>query len=285
MPGHTAMIEGLTISGGSDNGGGVLNDHATLSISHCSILGNHTPNSGYGGGLYNDGSGGSATLTLTNSIVNDNLAGHDNFDSYGYGGGLYNDGGFGGNATLTITNSTVSSNGAGNRSFPPFPSGYGGGIYNGGTLTITNSTISDNSVGLAGGGISNGGTLTIINSTISGNSAFGMHDGKIYGYNGGISNGGTLTITNSTLSGNSAPQSGGGIGNSGMLTIGGTVLINAAPIGINIFNNGGTVTSLGYNLCNDDGGGFLTARATRSIPTQCSARSRITAARPSLMSR
>jgi hypothetical protein len=259
MPGYTAMIEGLTISGGGDNGGGILNDHATLSINGCAILRNHTPNSGYGGGIYSDGSGGSATLTLMNSIVDGNLAGNDNFDSYGYGGGIYNDG-FGGKATLTITNSTVSNNRAGNRSFPPFPSGYGGGVYNGGTLTITNSTISGNSVGFDGGGISNGGMLTIINTTISGNSAFGMHDGKIYGYDGGISNGGTLTITSSTLSGNSAPESGGGIGNSGILTIGSTVLINTAPIGINIFNNGGTVTSLGYNLCNDDGGGFLNAR-------------------------
>ena len=32
MPGHTAMIEGLTIRDGSGNGGGVLNDHATLTM-------------------------------------------------------------------------------------------------------------------------------------------------------------------------------------------------------------------------------------------------------------
>ena len=35
-------------------------------------------------------------------------------------------------------------------------------------------------------------------------------------------------------------------------------IFNAGASGENIFNNGGTVTSYGYNLSSDDGGGFLT---------------------------
>ena len=36
------------------------------------------------------------------------------------------------------------------------------------------------------------------------------------------------------------------------------IILNAGGSGENIFNDGGTVTSLGYNLSSDDGGGYLT---------------------------
>ena len=36
------------------------------------------------------------------------------------------------------------------------------------------------------------------------------------------------------------------------------VILNAGASGENIFNDGGTVTSQGYNLSSDDGGGYLT---------------------------
>ena len=91
----------------------------------------------------------------------------------------------------------------------------------------------------------------MINSTLSGNSV-------IQGGGGGISNGANLTVTNSTLSGNSADlYGGGGIWNIGTAQIGNTVL-NAGEFGGTILNDGGTVTSLGYNLASDDGGGVLT---------------------------
>ena len=95
------------------------------------------------------------------NIVNGNAAVHTGiFDSGGTGGGISSISG-----RVTITNSIVSNNVAGTEDGPPFPAGYGGGISNAGTLTITNSTISGNSAGLVGGGISNGGSLTITNST------------------------------------------------------------------------------------------------------------------------
>jgi hypothetical protein len=207
MPGHNVTIEDLHITGGDDvYGGGVLNDHANLTISNCSLTANDSTY-GYGGAIYSDGSGGNATLAVLNSsiidnhaaqagggiyndtatvslincIISSNTAAYTNFKNaaYGDGGGLYNSGG-----TLTITNSTVSNNLAGVTD--PFPAGFGGGIYSSGSLTITNSTISGNQSYLNGGGIS-GGPLTITNSTISGNITSSEHDGQPYGRGGGIS--------------------------------------------------------------------------------------------------
>ena len=277
--GKDVTISRLTVTNGLPPdylGGGIYNDHATLTVSSCIISGNSTIN-GIGGGIFNDQGtltvssstlsgnsswmggginnnwfgGGSATVTITNSTLSGN--------SGTYGGAIMNEDG-----TLTLSNSTVSGN-----STPPGPYA-GGGIYNGGfsgpaTLAINNSTLNGNSAP-QGGGIVNdlGGTLTITNSTLSGNSAGGY---PIYIYNGlggGIYNAQTLTIINSTLSGNSADDHGGGIyltspvGNA-ILKIGDTIL-NAGSSGGNIYNDGAAaVTSLGYNLSSDNGGGYLTA--------------------------
>jgi hypothetical protein len=176
-------------------------------------------------------------LTITNGIAGG-----------GVGGGIYNGG------TLTITNSTLSSN----------SSRYGGGIYNDhATLTLSNCTLSGNSATYFGGVVYNDhATLTLSNCTLSGNSATYFGGGIL---NDGDSGGATLTITNSTLSGNSAGYRGGGIFNTGVrgvatLDITNTILNRAGGSGENIYNYaGGTVTSDGYNLSSDDGGGFLTA--------------------------
>jgi len=108
-----------------------------------------------------------------------------------------------------------------------------------------NSTISGNSAKTSGRGIS--GDATVENSTISGNSA-GTSGGGIY-------NNSSLYVTLSTITGNSAP-SGGGIYNVGSVEVSNTIL-NAGASGENIFNDGGTVTSEGYNLSSDAGGGYL----------------------------
>ena len=241
MPGHTAVIEGLTISGGEGDGGaGGIANGGTLTINNC-IVRNNVAFRGHGGGIINDG-----TLTIVNSIIRNNLATVDFMFNGGSAGGILNFG------TLTISNSAVTGNATASGLSMI---GGGGGIANGGPLTITNSTISGNSANFTGGGISNGGgSLTIINSTVSGN--FVNQDG------GGITNSGLLTISNSTLSDNRAQNGvGGGIYNTGSnarLEIGNTILKVGAS-GANIFNNGGTVTSRGYNLSSDNGGGFLSA--------------------------
>jgi hypothetical protein len=310
LPGHTDTIQGLKIRGGSGvNGAGILNDHAILSVNNCAISENVTASFGDGGGIYNDGSGGSATLTiidcdiagnraynagggifngaansdsatmsLWNTSVHENLAAFSNFPfgGGGTGGGIANSGS---GANMTLTNCTVNGNLAG---IPdPFPAGAGGGITNSGTLTIIVSTIKNNQGTVQGGGITNSGTLTITSSTVSDNGVSGQHDGVGWGDGGGIMNFGTLTFINSTLSNNFATDAGGGIYGSGAITnstisdnranhegggifatggieIGNTIL-KAGTFGANIVSNPGTVTSRGYNLSSDDGGGFLTA--------------------------
>ena len=252
-PSHTAEIDGLTITGGSlvGNGGGISSG-ATLTISNCAISGNSITADGVeysGAGIYNVG-----TMTIVNSTVNNNQALIVGFLPP-FGGGISNDGG-----TLTIQNTTISENTVAG-------SGWGGGVYNAGSLTAINSTIRGNT-GSTGGGIFGG--ATIINCTISGNSAL-FEGGGIYGggtisnctisgnrttvghgRGGGISGAGT--ITNSTISDNLAIN-GSSICATGTVQLGDTILNSGA----NIFVLGsGTVTSHGYNLSDDDGGGFLT---------------------------
>jgi Right handed beta helix region len=285
----TLTILNSTISGNASyggaigcfsSGGGLYNGGGTLTITNSVVSNNYSgqPSGppfpcGDGGGISNFGK-----LTITDSTISDNTAGI-------HGGGIYNAG------VVTITGSTVSGNmGVGTHDGEGW--GEGGGIYNTGSMTITNSTLSNNVATRSGGGIN--GSPTISNSTISGNEAFD-EGGGIYGSpividctisgnsvhyrGGGIS--GSPTITNSTISGNSADNGGGGISGGGIIRhstvtgntggAGGNILVAGSQLeigntilktgtsGANIVNNGGTVTSHGYNLSDDNGGGFLTA--------------------------
>ena len=264
MPGHSVEIDGLTIFGGhitGGNGGGILNDNSTLTIAHCSVSGNAIASfsgNNFGGGIHNSG-----TMTLNQVSVNSNNAPPPAIPS---GGGISNTG------TIIIIAGTVQ----GNMGFFS-----GGGIYNTGMMTVTGSTISSNQLGNpghfggSGGGIVNYGTMTIQDSTISGNTALG---GDLQGGDGGGISGDNNTITNSTITGNSAHH-GGGIAGGGniahttfstnsasiaggalyltsSLELGNTIL-KAGASGVNIFNNGGSLITHGYNVCSDNGSGFL----------------------------
>jgi predicted outer membrane repeat protein len=272
-----ATISGLTIRNGAS---GIDNPGSTLTVRNCVISGNS-------GGIDNG-----ASLTVVNSNVSDNVIGISNItgefgvvtatilsttvSGNSQGGVVAAPNFFGGRAYITITDCTISGN---------FSAPGGGGIVGGvGTLlTVANSTISGNSTGRSGGGISLSVSglvpgSSIVNSTISGNSAgttgggigggggdLSIVNSTVSGNSAGTSGGGIFTSTtslrvaNSTITGNSAP-SGGGIDNDGqssVVEISNTIL-NAGALGENIFNNGGTVTSDGYNLSSDDGGGYLT---------------------------
>ena len=281
MPGHNVAIQSLTISGGSvgfgEVGGGILNDHATLTVRDCTLEFNY---SAYGGGgICNDGSNGNATLSILNSTISANFS--------SFAAGILNDGDQG-TATLTMLNSLVNDNESTNGS-PPYDFGAAGGIANSGVMAITNSTISGNLASNEAGGVLNYGILTITSSTITGNRAGAFGQNVYPGYGGGISSYGPLTISNSTISGNTAagppikgPGYGGGVANSSDSTVtvtsstlsgngadfGGGIytsslletantIFNAGTSGENIFNDGGIVTSHGYNVSSDDGGGYL----------------------------
>jgi len=153
-------------------------------------------------------------------------------------------GGIGNNGALTVIASTIANN-------------SGGGIYNIlGTVALLDSSLTGNSGGAL---FNNGGGVTVTASTISGNSGGGISNfgsGSFFGNPVTA----TLTISASTFSGNS----GGGIGNGALAGGVATVqisdtILKAGASGANIGNNGGTITSQGYNLSSDNGGGFLTA--------------------------
>jgi len=262
----------LTVSG--NNASRVFNVTGTnVTISGLTIANGNTTNLN-GAGIYAGGGAGSV-FTLTGSVITNNSTLLD-------GGGIYN------SSSVTISNCTISGNGA--------PGGSGGGIYNSNsTMTVNASTLSGNNASV-GGGILNDGEygsamLAVNASTLSGNWAnYGggiFNDGgygnatltinvstfstNTAGGGGAIINGGawggssvTLTINAGTFSGNSAGD--GGIENDGRfdgsatLEIGDTIL-NAGTSGATIFSLAGTVTSDGYNLSSDDGGGYLTSTA------------------------
>lgn len=230
--GESVTVSGLTVTGGSasgtypnNSGAGIYVDHASLVLDSCKINGNTATQ--WGGGVYSNGKfkGPNAMVVITDSTLSSNIAGES-------GGGIYSDGAFSGHADLQITNSTVSGNSAVED---------GGGIYNAGnagesTLEVGNSTFSGNSAQLSGGGIYNYGPFGIA----------------------------SVQIREVTFADNIAQSSGGGIYNfnhvgvgQATIDLGDTILKAGAGTG-NISNDLGTVTSAGYNLSSDDGGGFLT---------------------------
>ena len=180
-PGHTVTIQGITISGGhaqgafpAEAGGGIYNDHSTLTVKSCTVSGNSAAN--YGAGMFNNGQPGTASLTVTNSTLNGNVCG-------GTGGGIYNFGESTGHATLTVSNTTFSGN----------SSVAGGGIMNDGTagnatLTVTNSTFNGNTAPNGGGSdnIYNDGNSAGIATLDIGNTILNAADGNILNVNGTV---------------------------------------------------------------------------------------------------
>ncbi|HMB92338.1 MAG TPA: right-handed parallel beta-helix repeat-containing protein, partial [Rhodothermales bacterium] len=205
----------------------------TVTIDGLEITNGRIPTGG-GGCMLNEGA-----LSLMNSTVSDCGAKR--------GGGIRNLG------VLTIENSTFS----GNVGTMNTGTSYGGGIWNGGELTVRGSALFDNRASV-GAGIYNEstGVLTMENSTLSKNRASseagGGDGGGLYNFNG------VVTVESSTISGNIATSEGGGIFARffGTLNLANTILERGTE-GANI-EGAGPVTSLGYNLCDDDCRGFLT---------------------------
>jgi hypothetical protein len=257
--GETVTISGLTIINGS--GGGIHNDHAVLTLNNCTI----TDNSG--GGIYNDGvypgSPPRASLELNNCSVTSNS-----------GRGIYNNAQGGGAAGVQIADSILSNN-SGNAIYSHGWSCTfcGNGVTR---VQITNSSITDN----PGGSIysDTGGdccpvTVSITNSTVSGNAGAAV-------YNSTLS---TTSLSNSTISDNGSGiysdlgvASGGAFINNSTMSdnnveiyagYNGTyienTILNVAPGGHSIVSDFGPVTSNGYNISSDDGGGYLSGPGDR----------------------
>jgi probable HAF family extracellular repeat protein len=276
-------LSDCTLSGNSAlySGGGVSSS-GYLRITRCTLSGNWagvTDAYEGGGAVACLAQGANATLIIESSVLTNNTA------PYGGGISIYVEGGAGfpALASVTVTDSTLSGNSAN------VSSGLGGGmaIQVGGDnptdssamVAVENSTLSGNSANVPttdgvegcgiGGAIANaawggGATLTVENSTLSGNWASGGgngYGGAIYNFN---STGSALvTLDNCTLSGNYDDLGACGIGvvGGGVATVKNTILANN-PSGANLAVGDpttDTITSDGYNLCADGGGGFLTA--------------------------
>ncbi len=295
-PGATVSIEGLTITNGSASGttgfpsnagGGILNDHAQLTLRDCVVSGNSARVLG-GGILNNSYRGGSASLTLVNTTVSGNSAEFTiwGLKFRGFGGGIFSGGGFiglgpSGTASLTLDNSTVSGNSA----------AFGGGIFNDGfagtaTATLNRSTIQNNKVVdgvqgfvVGGGGIYNNGDsgvaiLDLPDSVVSGNIT-GLNEPGGAGNGGGIYNDGgsslspgnaTATLTNTVVSGNGAygdlydlDGKGGGIYNTGSRGGSAIVTLNNSTLDRNTAKESGAGV---YNY-GDSGEAILTVTSSR----------------------
>ena len=189
--GKTVTIASLKIANGfALGGGGIYNDHATLTVNECTISGNTADIGSSGGGIYNNGVflGGAATLTITNSTISGNSATG--------GGGIWN-----ATATATIRNSTLSGNSATNA----------GGIFNNDafgtgspTLTIRGTILK---AGASGANIITvGGPVTSLGYNLSSDAAGG--DGT--SVPGGFLNAtGDIRNTNPSLDPNGLQDNGG----------------------------------------------------------------------------
>jgi CSLREA domain-containing protein len=224
--GPTVTISGLTIANGraaagafpTSSGGGILSDHANLTVQACVFTGNASDPSGftYGGGIFNN----EGTLVVEQSTFTNNDA------YYGAGICIYDATG-GSGAVGTIRNSTFAANDA----------TYGGAVYN---QAINNGSSAD---------------MSVTNSTLSGNAATNA-GGAIYN-SGALSGSAYTSLTDCTVNANSAPNGGGiyNFSNSANATVFlRNNILRTIASGGNVFNNGGTVTSSGNNLTNDNTG-------------------------------
>jgi predicted outer membrane repeat protein len=177
--GVTAVIGGITISGGDATDGAAVENDGNLGFYNNYVLNNTT-----------------YSYPLAPSLPP-------------MGGAVANFG------TMAITDSVIASNVALSNPIPFSPAINGGGVANYGSMTISHTTVANNTVlGGDGGGVENGSSanMAVANSTFAGNTAS-------FGQGGGLNNEGLLNLVSSTVSGNKASSLGGGIANNGVLNV------------------------------------------------------------------
>lgn len=131
-------ISGLAISNGSDSSGGGVNNLGKLTLTDCSVLGNHATNNG--GGVQSRG-----TLLLSRCTISGNTS------SFGAGLFVYSIPSFG--SESTIVNSTISGNTATNAGGALENDNFGGPVSD---LRLLNCTIADNLHPALGAGVYTG---------------------------------------------------------------------------------------------------------------------------------
>ncbi len=159
------------------DGGGFYSyyDGTEFTFTDSAIVGNLALACG-GGAYFND----VTTLTLKNTQMKDNNAGHADYNTNGKGGGVYNTDS--GSRIYLEGNSSICSNHANSKNRDG-SEGIGGGIYSEKLLTVTSSdgtgTIRSNTSSGNGGGIWFSSSLYLDNVSITENAA-STHGGGIY---------------------------------------------------------------------------------------------------------
>jgi CSLREA domain-containing protein len=280
--GPTVSISGISITNGhasnsvqrtySTDGGAILIDAASLTLTDCTLAGNTADI--FGGAIANV-EGSILTVsrcTFSNNGATGDVDGDNTFDAWG--GAIYNEG------TLTVSDSTFTGNSVSTDIISTDPDrapAYGGAIYTQNSALVTRCTFSNNTAygfqEARGGAICNNtsfghnSALTVRNCTIVGSTA----SSQTFSAGGAISNLGSnnavanVTVSNSTLS-NNAAITGWSIYNEGQSGANAFVsldntIIASSTLGATLVNvgSGTSISSQGYNLSTDDGGGFLTA--------------------------
>lgn len=143
-PGSIVSLHGLELVGGVASGGGsagfggaIFNDRATLNLNRCTVAGNTAVS---GGGIFNNGAFGDASLSLFSTTLSGNEASNS-------GGGISSSG-FDADAVVNLHRSTITGNSAATS---------GGGIFSVGSsgvgtasLTLNNTILAGNRAGASG---------------------------------------------------------------------------------------------------------------------------------------
>ena len=273
---NTSVTSGNTA--GTNGGGAIYNVGGTVAIDRSTLAdntvianGNQMPanSPGYdgGGAIFNDND---RSVTLTRSTVSGNTvwASGNSSGENGGGGILIQIG------TLTIDKSTIAGNTA--HVADDGQNDGGGGIlaaFITEQMTITSSTISGNTADLAdatgsdlgGGGIFDDGRQpsVYLNDTVTGNTVDVSNNNGSENDGGGIYFGGDAKLTNVTVVRNVSVHTGGaGLGgHHGHASIKGSIVAENT-VGGDVSNCLLDVTSLGYNVIDDDNGDCVFSNRT-----------------------
>jgi CSLREA domain-containing protein len=224
---HDVKLLANTAGPNPGNGGGLhLTGAGRVEVHRGTVEGNRA--SAEGGGLWNSAEG---TMLVVDGHVSANQASGAAPDQGG--GGIFNDGG-----TLRVTRGRLQANIADGEA------GSGGGILNNlGTLHVQGTVIATNRATRAGGGIeANVGTTRLQGVALASN-ATGANPGNGGGLH--LTGAGTVDVVSGRITANRAAAEGGGLWNSdtGTMRVRGTAIRgNSAPVGPNVFNDGGTFT-------------------------------------------
>ena len=246
----TVTMSGLTIQGGKDEAGAGLRVGSDVALT----LNDVVVASNVGAGSSSKGSGilNAGTLTLNRvTIQNNGNTTSGDVD----GAGIYNDT----NATLIARDVAIQGNTADGKS--------GGGIYikaGTGSVTLQNVTLSGNTA-RNGGGLYNAHTgTTLTNVTIAGNTATSQ--------GGGLWSRERLTLDHVTIAANSSPLGGGGGVYDNATTAARKIVATNSLFASNVGGNTNkALTSLGYNLSDDNSSGFLGVGDQRNVAANASA--------------